>query len=80
MGHGAIPLEVGDKSLGISNFPFRNPQFAFHKRRKTGILPSGLKHLKVNDVIGGYLLGGEVPPASPARYDLTKLGEAEIAE
>ena len=24
----------------------------------------------------GY--GGEVPPASPARYDLTKLGEAEI--
>jgi len=22
--------------------------------------------------------GGEVPPASPARYDLTKLGEAEI--
>ena len=23
-------------------------------------------------------MGGEVPPASPARYDLTKLGEAEI--
>jgi len=35
--------------------------------------------LKINDGIGG-LGGGEVPPASPARYDLTKLGEAEKAE
>ncbi len=29
----------------IGDFEFPNPQSAFHNRRKTGILPSGLKQL-----------------------------------
>jgi len=65
-------LEASHWGFRISQSAIRIPQSEKDWHLAEWFETVGLPRMGIGE------MGGEVPPASPARYDLTKLGEAEI--